>query len=165
MEEIAIARAFHVASVVVWIGGVTMATVIFIPAIRRSEFGEDWLAAFHAIERRFIWVARVAALIVGVTGFYLVAKLDLWSRFSSIQFWWMDAMLGLWLLFMIVLFVVYLRANASGRLWKRPSVSSMRAHYDFIRPALSTSGLCIHGHLRLDSNALLHQPCVGSERC
>lgn len=106
MEEIAIARAFHVASVVVWIGGVTMATVIFIPAIRRSEFGEDWLAAFHAIERRFIWVARAAALIVGVTGFYLVAKLDLWSRFSSIQFWWMDAMLGLWLLFMIVLFVV-----------------------------------------------------------
>jgi uncharacterized membrane protein len=106
MDDIAIARALHVASVVVWIGGVAMATVVVIPAIRRGELGQDWLAAFHAIERRFIWIARTAALIVGATGFYIVAKLDLWDRFSSLHFWWMDAMLGLWLLFMAVLFVV-----------------------------------------------------------
>lgn len=106
MEDIAIARALHVVSVVVWIGGVTIVTGIFLPALQRGEFGEDWLAAFRAVERRFIWVARTAALIVGASGFYIVAKLDLWHRFASAHFWWMHAMLGLWMLFMIVLFVI-----------------------------------------------------------
>lgn len=106
MEDIAIARALHVVSVVVWIGGVTVVTAIFLPALRRGEFGADWLPAFRAIECRFIWVARIAALIVGASGFYIVAKLDLWYRFASAHFWWMHAMLSLWLLFMVVLFVI-----------------------------------------------------------
>jgi uncharacterized membrane protein len=105
MEDIAISRALHVAAVVVWIGGVTMATVVILPALRKGAFGEDWLAAFHAVESRFIWIARAMALIVGATGFYMVAELDLWSRFSSVHFWWMHAMLVLWVLFMVVLFV------------------------------------------------------------
>jgi uncharacterized membrane protein len=106
MSEIALARALHVASVVVWIGGVFFVTMIFLPALRRGAFGADRLSAFHAVEHRFIWVARVAALVVGATGFYIVAKLDLWSRFESGMYWWMHAMLGLWLLFMVVLFVI-----------------------------------------------------------
>lgn len=105
MDDIAIARALHVAGVVVWIGGVTMATAVFLPALRRGEFGDDWLAAFHAVESRFIWIARAMALLVGATGFYIVARLDLWQRFADGRFWWMHAMLGLWLLFMAVLFV------------------------------------------------------------
>jgi uncharacterized membrane protein len=38
MDDIAIARALHVVSVVVWIGGVTFMTTIVLPSIRRSEF-------------------------------------------------------------------------------------------------------------------------------
>jgi uncharacterized membrane protein len=105
MNDIAIARALHVVSVVIWIGGVTFMTMIILPAIRRDEFGENWLKAFHSAERRFVWVARTAALIVGATGFYIVARLDLWQRFASARFWWMPAMLGLWLVFMAVLSV------------------------------------------------------------
>jgi uncharacterized membrane protein YhaH (DUF805 family) len=44
-------------------------------------------------------------IIVGLTGFYMVARLDLWERFGSAEFWWMHAMVGLWLLFAFVLFV------------------------------------------------------------
>ncbi len=105
MDDIAIARALHVAGVVVWMGGVTMATTVFLPALRRGEFGDDWPAAFHAVESRFIWIARAMALLVGATGFYIVERLNLWPRFASADYWWMHAMLGLWLLFMGVLFV------------------------------------------------------------
>lgn len=106
MDDIIVARALHVASVVVWIGGVTMATTVFLPALRRGAFGDDWVTIFHRVEHRFIWIARAMALIVGATGFYIVTRLDLWERFASTRFWWMHAMLGLWLIFMTVLFVV-----------------------------------------------------------
>lgn len=35
----------------------------------------------------------------------MVAHLDLWERFRSAQFWWMHAMVCVWLLFAFVLFV------------------------------------------------------------
>ena len=57
------------------------------------------------IERRFAWQARIAVVIVGLTGFYMSARLDLWDRFRSAQFWWMHAMVCVWLLFTVVLFV------------------------------------------------------------
>jgi uncharacterized membrane protein len=105
MTELALARALHVLAVVVWIGGVSMATTVALPAIRRGDLGQDRLAAFHAFERRFVWQARIAVLLVGITGFYMVARLDLWSRFHTAGFWWMHAMVCVWALFMLLLFV------------------------------------------------------------
>jgi hypothetical protein len=32
-------------------------------------------------------------------------RLDLWARFGSVQFWWMHAMVLVWLIFTIILFV------------------------------------------------------------
>jgi len=63
------------------------------------------LQAFRAIERRFVWQARTAVIVVGLTGLYMIWQLDLWDRFHSITFWWMHAMVGVWLLFAFVLFV------------------------------------------------------------
>jgi uncharacterized membrane protein len=105
MNDVIIARALHVLAVVVWIGGVAMATSVMLPAVRRGELGANWLQAFHAVEHRFAWRARIAVIIVGVTGFYMSARLDLWDRFRSARFWWMHAMVCLWLLFTFVLFV------------------------------------------------------------
>lgn len=105
MDDVIIARALHVLAVVIWIGGMAMATTVALPAVRRGEFGADRLKAFHAVERRFVWQARAAVLLVGLTGFYMAARLDLWERFQSAQFWWMHAMLGLWLLFVFILFI------------------------------------------------------------
>lgn len=106
MNDIILARAFHVLGVVVWIGGMMMATTVALPAIRRSDLGPDRMRAFHAIERRFVWQARTAVLIVGLTGLYMAQRLDLWSRFASAEFWWMHAMVGVWLLFALMLFVI-----------------------------------------------------------
>ena len=105
MDDVVIARALHVLAVVIWIGGVAAATTVILPAIRRGDLGADRLGAFHAIEHRFDWQARTAVIVVGLTGFYMAARLDLWGRFQSAQFWWMHAMVGVWLLFTFVLFV------------------------------------------------------------
>lgn len=105
MDDVIIARALHVLAVVIWIGGVAMATTVALPAVRRGDLGADRVKAFQAIEHRFVWQARTAVLIVGLTGFYMTARLDLWDRFRSAEFWWMHAMVCVWLLFAFILFV------------------------------------------------------------
>ena len=105
MDRLALARALHVLSVVIWIGGLSIVTTGLLPAIRRGELGSDWLAAFQTIERRFVWQARGAILLVGATGLYMIQVADLWNRFSSLAYWWMHAMVGLWAIFAIGLFV------------------------------------------------------------
>jgi uncharacterized membrane protein len=105
MTDVVIARALHVLAVVIWIGGVSMVTTVALPAVRLGDLGENRLRAFQAIERRFVWQARVAVVVVGLTGFYMAWRLDLWDRFRMAEFWWMHAMVGLWLLFVFVLFV------------------------------------------------------------
>ena len=105
MDELAFARALHVIGVVVWIGGVAMVTTVAIPALQSGQLGADRLRAFEALERRFVWQARAAVVLVGLTGFYMVAELDLWDRFQWFAFWWMHAMVCVWLIFAFVLFV------------------------------------------------------------
>lgn len=104
MDDIAIARALHVLGVVVWIGGVSLITTVVLPLVRRTPPAEG-LALFQAVERRFVWQARTAVVIVGASGFYMAWKLDLWDRFRQPGFWWMHAMVLVWLLFAAVLFV------------------------------------------------------------
>ena len=105
MDAVVIARAFHVLAVVIWIGGVAMVTMAVLPAVRRGNFGPNQLEVFEAIERRFAWTARIATLIVALTGFYMTDRLALWDRFRSAEFWWMHVMVGVWLLFTVILFV------------------------------------------------------------
>ncbi len=105
MDDVIAARALHVLAVVIWIGGVAMATTVALPAVRRGELGPDKFQAFQAIEHRFAWQARTAVILVGLTGFYMVWRLDLWDRFRAAGFWWMHAMVCVWLLFAFVLFI------------------------------------------------------------
>ena len=105
MNALVIARAFHVLAVVIWIGGVAMVTMALLPAVRRGDLGPNRLEVFEAIEQRFAWIARIATLIVALTGFYMTDRLGLWDRFRSGEFWWMHAMVGVWLLFTVILFV------------------------------------------------------------
>ena len=98
MDDVIVARALHVLAVVIWIGGVAMATTVALPAVRHGDLGSDKFQAFQAIEHRFAWQARTAIILVGLTGFYMTWRLDLWERFRTAGFWWMHAMVCLWLL-------------------------------------------------------------------
>ncbi len=104
MNDLAIARAIHVFAVVIWIGGLAMATTVILPTVRRAPPAEGQ-AFLQAVERRFIWQVRIATLLVAASGFYMVDRLELWHRFRSIEFWWMHAMVLLWLIFTIVVFI------------------------------------------------------------
>ena len=105
MDEVTIARALHVLSVVLWIGGVAFVTTVLLPAVRRLKAPNDRLAFFDAIERRFAWQARITTVLAGLTGLDMLVRLDLWYRFLSVSYWWMHAMVVVWLLFTVMLFV------------------------------------------------------------
>ena len=103
----AVLRAVHVAGVVLWIGGVSFVTTILLPAIRREHPAPQRLAAFHRIERSFAWQARFTVLITGLSGLGLVQAFDLWDRFRQpATYWWMHAMVLVWLLFSLMLYVI-----------------------------------------------------------
>lgn len=105
MPDLAIALALHVLAIVLWIGGVAMVTTVLLPAVRRFKSAEERVAFFERIERRFAWQARGTTLLAGATGFYMVDRLDLWAAFCEAQYWWLDAMVLVWLVFTLMLFV------------------------------------------------------------
>lgn len=51
-----------------------------------------------------MWQARIAILLVGATGIYIIQEADLWARFSVLTHWWMHAMVGVWAIFAMGLF-------------------------------------------------------------
>jgi uncharacterized membrane protein len=103
MDDLAIARAVHVLAIVIWIGGVSMVTTILLPVAH--TLGTGGAVVIEAAEGRFGRQARFATLLAGISGFYMVERLDLWGRFEAIEYWWMHAMVGIWLLFTLILFV------------------------------------------------------------
>jgi uncharacterized membrane protein len=105
MENWALARALHVLGIVLWIGGVAMVTLVLLPAVR-STACDDHMAVFERLERGFARQSRWTTVIVGATGFYLVHALDLWRRFVDPTYWWMHAMVIVWALFVLILFVL-----------------------------------------------------------
>jgi uncharacterized membrane protein len=106
MEAWAYARALHVIGVVLWIGGVSMVTLSLLPAAREARNTDNPLELFERVERRFAKQSRWTTLLVGATGFYLVYVLDLWHRFTQPAYWWMAAMVLVWALFTLMLFVL-----------------------------------------------------------
>ncbi len=106
MNEFAVARALHVLAIVLWIGGVAFVTAALLPAVRRQVPAPQRLALFDRIERRFAWQARVTTLVAGATGFWMTHRFGLWPRFADAGFWWMHAMVIVWALFTVMLFVL-----------------------------------------------------------
>lgn len=106
MDDVTIALALHVAFVVLWIGGVAFVTTVLLPAVRRLEAPHERMQMFDRIERRFAWQARISTAIAGLTGFYMLYRLDMWDRFRHAAYWWIDAMVAVWLVFTLMLFIV-----------------------------------------------------------
>jgi uncharacterized membrane protein len=106
IDDVTLARTIHVIAVVFWIGGVAMVTTVLLPAVRRFKSPEERVAFFASVEQRFARQARLSTLVAGLSGLYMILRLDLWGRFASAAFWWMHAMVGLWLLFTLMLFVL-----------------------------------------------------------
>jgi uncharacterized membrane protein len=106
VNEFALARALHVLAVVLWIGGVAFVTTVLLPAVRRTQAPAERLAFFDRVERRFAWQARATTLLAGLSGFWMTHRYGLWARFTEPGFWWMHAMVLVWALFTLMLFVL-----------------------------------------------------------
>ena len=106
MDDFTLARVIHVLAVLLWIGGVAFVTLVIMPAVRRDNEPEQRLAAFHKIEGRFAPQAQIWVALAGASGFWMVWRADLWWRFADPQYWWMLAMLAVWAIFALMLFVL-----------------------------------------------------------
>jgi len=106
MDGLIVARVVHVLGVVVWIGGVALVTTVLLPATKRLTAPEGRIQLFESIERGFARQARYTTLVTGASGLYLVQALGLWPRFAHVEFWWMHAMVAVWILFTLMLFVL-----------------------------------------------------------
>ena len=134
MTDLAIARGLHVAAVVLWIGGVAMSSSVLLPGLAREARGAE---LFHALEMRFAAQARWTMLIAGLSGLYLVWRLDLWGRFAEARFWWMHAMVILWALYALALFALeplLLRRRFAERARSDPAgaLARMRRHHRLV---------------------------------
>lgn len=132
MTDVAIARALHVLAVVLWIGGAGLVTTVMLPALRRMPDPVQRLEMFEAVEHRFGRQARISILVVGLTGLYMLWRLGLWGLFTSLPFWWLHAMVFVWLIFAAMLFVVepfVLRRRLEARAARDSDGTFRRLHY------------------------------------
>jgi uncharacterized membrane protein len=130
MADVALARLLHVLAVVLWIGGVAMVTLVVLPAARAARDA----AMFERIERRFAAQTRWTLLVAGLSGLYMAERLGLWPRFAEARFWWMHAMVALWLAYALALFVLeplLLRKRFAARLARDPegALRRMERHH------------------------------------
>jgi uncharacterized membrane protein len=106
IDDFALARALHVLALVHWIGGVAMVTTIVLPRARALPDARAALAAFEAFEGRFAAQVRVSILLAGLSGFYMLDKLQAWTRLLDPAFWWLALMVAVWAVFALMVFVL-----------------------------------------------------------
>lgn len=103
MPDLSVAIIVHLLGVVWWIGGLAFVSTILLPQIRRDP--ENSMQLFRTFEHRFAPQVRIALILVGLSGAWMLYRLGLWRMFGQPAYWWLYAMIGLWALFTLMLFV------------------------------------------------------------
>ena len=106
LSSLVLARIVHVFGVVFWIGGVAFVTTVLIPAIRKLPDAAERLQLFQQLEGRFAAQARIATLLTGGSGLYMLHSMEAWSRYLDPAFWWVHLMTFVWLAFTLVYFIL-----------------------------------------------------------
>jgi uncharacterized membrane protein len=100
-----LSRALHIVGVVFWIGGVAFVTCILIPALKEFTQENNKMQLFEKLEGKFAKQAKITTLLTGLSGFYMLEFMQGWSRYSSLDYWWLHLMTMVWIVFTLVLFV------------------------------------------------------------
>lgn len=133
MDTTTLARVLHVIGVIVWIGGVSMVTTVIIPSVKRLKSKEEQIKTFEQIEGRFSFQAKLATLLTGITGFYMIHELNAWERYLDYRYWWVHAMTLVWFIFSIILFI--LEPFILHRLFKKYAAENPEKTFKFIHRA------------------------------
>lgn len=151
MDDVTIARALHVLAIVHWIGGVIFVTLVILPAIARLPDLAARLPMFEAIDGPFSFQVKISVILAGLSGFYMVHRLDAWNRFLDAGYWWMHAMVLVWAVFTGILFVaepLFLNAWVRRRADRDPTGTFrriQRAHAVLLTLSLLTVGAAVLG--------------------
>jgi hypothetical protein len=105
LDDAAIARAVHVFAVVLWIGGVGFVTTVLLPATRHLQGARGASGLFRCIPAAICMASPYHHWLTGLSGLYMLIRFDLWGRFLSASFWWIHAMVVVWLLFTVMLYL------------------------------------------------------------
>ena len=105
-DNLTLARALHVLALVHWIGGVAMVTSVVLPRAKAMGDPGAAIAVFEAFESRFAVQARYSILLAGISGFYMVHRLDAWARLLDPAYWWLILMVAVWTVFALMVFVL-----------------------------------------------------------
>jgi uncharacterized membrane protein len=106
IDDFILARAVHLLALVHWIGGVAMVATIVLPRARALPDVRAALAAFEAFERRFVAQVRLSILLAGLSGFYMLNKMQAWEQLLDPAFWWLMLMVAVWAVFALMVFVL-----------------------------------------------------------
>jgi len=106
LDDLAVARAVHILALVHWLGGVAMVTTIVLPHARTMPDAFSALSVFEAFERRFAAQARASIFLAGLSGFYMLHKLQGWMWLLDRAYWWLMLMVVTWLIFALTVFVL-----------------------------------------------------------
>lgn len=80
---------------------------MILPAVRRFAEPARRVTFFDAVEGRFAFQARISTLVAGLSGFFLIWRTEAFDRFLDPgRFWFIHAMVALWAIFTVVLFVL-----------------------------------------------------------
>jgi len=79
-----------------WIGGVAMVTTIVLPRARALADARTALSLFESFEGRFAAQARVSIFLAGLSGFYMLHKMQGWARLLDPGSWWLTLMVAVW---------------------------------------------------------------------
>jgi len=106
IDNFALARAVHVLALVHWIGGVAIVTTIILPRTKKLPDAESAITEFEAFEQRFASQARISILLSGVSGVYMLMKLDAWELLRYASSWWLHLMIAVWAIFALMIYVL-----------------------------------------------------------
>lgn len=133
MDYFTIARVIHIIAIVIWIGGVAMVTTVLIPAIKKMKSPKDRMETFERIEGKFALQAKITTVLTALSGFYMLYYLDAWEKFLYWQFWWLHAMVLVWLIFTIVLFI--LEPLVLHKLFKKYAIINPDKTFNYLHKA------------------------------
>ncbi len=95
--------ALHVATVVLWIGGVAFVTIIIFPLIGRMNSSFEAVMLFQGVEHRFARHAKIYVALTGITGFLLLYANRLQSIIFTKHGLGLTLMFIAWLFYLLVL--------------------------------------------------------------
>jgi len=96
------------------------------PLVRDLHTAVERVIFFETVERRFCKQARFTTVLAGLSGLYMLVRLDLWDRFMSLEYWWMHAMVAVGLVFTLMLFVAESITGGEARCILSPHLDRRR---------------------------------------